>query len=134
MYKGGCLCGVVNFEISGNICNIVYCHCSLCRKAQGSAYATNGNVKLDDFKFISGENNLTAYQASPNQTKFFCKTCGSPIMSRNTAKPDNIRIRLGSIESDISERPGCHIFVTSKANWDDITDDLPKYESYAPDE
>jgi len=130
MYKGGCLCGAVIFEISGNINNIVYCHCSLCRKAQGSAYATNGNVKLGDFKFISGENNLTAYESPPSQTKFFCKTCGSPIMSRNTAKPDNIRVRLGTIESKINERPGSHIFVTSKANWDVITDDLPQYEGY----
>ena len=37
MYKGGCLCGTVCFEIRGAIRNIVYCHCSQCRKAQGSA-------------------------------------------------------------------------------------------------
>jgi len=130
MYKGSCLCGTVRFEISDRISNIIYCHCSLCRKAQGSAYATNGNVKLESFTFISGENNLTTYESPPGQSKFFCKTCGSPIMSRNTAKPDNVRVRLGTIESDINERPGSHIFVTSKANWDVITDNLPQYEGY----
>ena len=40
MYTGGCLCGVVRFEITGGIDDIVYCHCSRCRKAQGSANAT----------------------------------------------------------------------------------------------
>jgi len=133
MYKGSCLCGAVRFEISGKINNIVHCHCSLCRTAQGGAFATNGNVKQDEFRFVDGENNLTGFESTPGQTKFFCKTCGSPIMSKNTTSPNNIRVRLGTIESDINERPGSHIFVTSKANWDVITDDLPKYEGYEPE-
>ncbi len=128
IYKGGCLCGTVRFEISGSINDIIMCHCSLCRKAQGSAYATNANVATDDFKFISGEDNLTAYESTPGQLKSFCKTCGSPIMSQQISKPDIIRIRLGTIESDIVERPGAHIFVDSKANWDELDEQLPRYK------
>ena len=130
MYHGGCLCGKVKFTISNKINDIVYCHCSLCRKAQGSAFATNGNIEASNFKFLSGENNLTTYQASENQTKLFCTSCGSPIMSKNTLNPDVIRIRLGTIESDINESPEAHIFVSSKANWEEITDNLPQYDEY----
>ncbi|VAW99998.1 hypothetical protein MNBD_GAMMA22-1080 [hydrothermal vent metagenome] len=129
-YKGSCLCGTVRFEISGPINDIIMCHCSLCRKAQGSAYATNANVATADFKFICGENNLTDYESTPGQLKSFCKTCGSPIMSRQRSVPENIRIRLGSIESDITERPEAHIFVSSKANWDELNDKLPHYKNY----
>ncbi len=93
MYNGSCLCGTVKFTITDKIKNIVYCHCSLCRKAQGSAFATNGNVEIENFNFLSGQNNLTTYQYSENQTKLFCKTCGSPIMSKNTLAPDMVRIR-----------------------------------------
>ena len=130
MYNGSCLCGKITFTISGAIKNIVHCHCSLCRKAQGSAFATNANVNVMHFNFVSGENNLTPYQSTPTQTKYFCKTCGSPIMSKNTETPENIRIRLGTIVSDICERPAAHIFVSSKANWETICDNLPKYENY----
>lgn len=131
-YKGGCLCGKVRFEIRGEIQNIVYCHCSLCRKAQGSAFATNGVVDAEKFVFVSGEDEMTGYQSSPEQTKYFCKHCGSPIISRSLSSPDKVRVRLGVIESNIAERPAAHIFVTSKANWDTICDDLPQYESYEP--
>ncbi|MEN8167336.1 MAG: GFA family protein [Pseudomonadota bacterium] len=131
-YKGGCLCGKVRFEITGAIENIIYCHCSQCRKAQGSAFATNGNVDLDKFKFTSGEDELTGYAATPGQTKYFCKHCGSPIISRNESSPTRVRVRLGTIESAITERPMAHIFVTSKANWEEIADDLPQYASYEP--
>lgn len=130
MYHGSCLCGEVTFTINNEIKDIVCCHCSLCRKAQGSAFATNANVKMKDFNFVSGESNLSSYRSSETQTKLFCKTCGSPIISKNTLTPDTIRIRLGSIETDIVERPEAHIFVASKANWEDISDNIPQYDEY----
>ena len=133
MYAGGCLCGSVRFEITGPIRNIVYCHCSQCRKAQGSAFATNGIVRASDFKILSETNVLTSYESTPGQTKYFCKICGSPILSKTESKPEQVRVRLGTIESDISERPLAHIFVTSKANWEEISGDLPQYEGYEPD-
>jgi hypothetical protein len=133
MYRGGCLCGSVRFEISGKIRNIVHCHCSRCRKAQGSAFATNGIVKAGEFKILSGADTLTGYESSPGQTKYFCRICGSPIMSKSDSRPEQVRVRLGTIDSDIEERPMAHIFVTSKANWEEITGDLPQYAGYEPD-
>lgn len=130
MYHGSCLCGEVTFTINNEIKDIFCCHCSLCRKAQGSAFATNANVKMKDFNFVSGESNLSSYRSSETQTKLFCKTCGSPIMSKNTLTPDMIRIRLGTIETDIVECPEAHIFVASKANWEDISDNLPQYDEH----
>lgn len=133
MYKGGCLCGSVRFEIKGPIRNIVYCHCSQCRKAQGSAFATNGIVKAGDFDILTGADLLTGYESSPGQTKYFCKICGSPILSKSEARPEQVRVRLGTIDSEIVERPIAHIFSTSKASWENITDDLPQYEAFEPD-
>ena len=130
MYKGSCLCGKVRFEITSEIKDIVFCHCSNCRKAQGSAFATNANVSKDGFRFVSGEDDLTSYQSSPQRVKYFCKHCGSPIISKNSSQPDIVRIRLGSIEGDIKEKPKAHIFVGSKANWEVINDNLPKYDTY----
>lgn len=133
MYTGGCLCGVVRFEIRGPIRNIVYCHCSQCRKVQGSAYATNGIVAAADFCLTQGDDALGYYEEAPGQRKYFCRHCASPIVSKNAAFPDQVRVRLGTIESDISERPSAHIFVSSKANWDEIPDDgLPRYDGHEP--
>lgn len=132
MYAGGCLCGAVRFEIRGTIRNIVYCHCSQCRKAQGSAFATNGIVAAADFVFLSGEASLTGYEATPGQTKYFCSGCGSPIISRSVHKPDQVRVRLGVVESPIRERPAAHIFFSSKADWEEPEVELPRYDSHEP--
>ncbi len=132
MYEGGCLCGAVRFEIAGPIRNIVYCHCSRCRKAQGSAFATNGIAAADEFTITQGEDALTVYESMPGKTKHFCRICGSPIASKNAADPGNVRVRIGTIDSVIAERPMAHIFATSKADWEEICDDLPQYPSYEP--
>lgn len=131
-YNGSCLCGIVSFEITGEIQDIIYCHCSQCRKAQGSAFATNANVSKNEFHFISGKDELTCFEPQAGHPKYFCKHCGSPIISKNIEYPDRVRIRLGTIESNIIERPQAHIFATSKANWEDITDTLPQHEAYEP--
>ena len=130
MYKGSCLCGDVSFEITGEIKDIICCHCSKCRKAQGSAFATNGNLEEKHFKIISGKENLTKYESAKGEYKYFCKKCGSPIISKSNSKPGNVRVRLGTIETEIKERAEAHIFVSSKANWETINDNLPQYESY----
>ena len=131
-YIGGCLCGKVRFAISGEINEIVCCHCSQCRKAQGSAYATNGNVDINKFNLIRGKDELARYQSTVTEAKYFCKNCGSPIFSKNKTRPNTVRIRLGTIETPIVERPVGHIFVGSKANWEDIEGRLPQYEEYEP--
>jgi len=132
MYKGGCFCGAVRFEITSTISKIIYCHCSQCRKLQGSAFATNGVVDKEHFKIISGEADLTAHKLNSAQTRYFCKHCGSPIKSENTAFADKVRVRIGTIDGDINEKPHAHIFVDSKANWDKVCDELPQYPEYEP--
>lgn len=132
MYKGKCLCGEVTFAVSGAISSIIHCHCSLCRKSTGTAYATNGFVDTANFAIVSGQQKLSTYAFKPGRNRYFCANCGSPVYSSNAQDPTRIRVRLGLFDSDITERPGSHNFVTSKANWDDLEANLPKYESFEP--
>lgn len=130
MYKGGCLCGGIRYEITNEITNIVCCHCSECRKAQGSAFATNGVVDEKSFHIVSGQSLLTKYEPSSGYTKLFCSMCGSPIISTSTKKPGVVRVRIGTIDTDIKEKPITHIFVGSKANWEEICGTKPQFEGF----
>ena len=132
MYKGKCLCGAVEIEIAGKVSDIIHCHCSLCRKNSGTAYATNGFIDTDSFSVIKGEQNLSTFSFKPGRNRHFCKTCGSPVYSSNADDPSRLRLRLGILDSDITERPISHNFVSSKANWEEIDADLPKYDRFEP--
>ena len=132
MYTGKCLCGEVKIQVYGEISDIIHCHCSLCRKNSGTAYATNGFVNSKDFKVVEGDEQLTTFSFKPGRNRYFCSKCGSPVYSANQQDLGRIRIRLGIFDCDIKEKPISHNFVTSKANWEDMAADLPRYESFEP--
>ena len=59
MYIGKCLCGDIEIKITGEIGDIIHCHCSLCRKNSGTAFATNGFINVTDFEITLGKGNLS---------------------------------------------------------------------------
>ncbi len=127
--RGSCLCGAVRYEFQRPIHGINYCHCRQCRKANGTAFATNAAVDRDTFKIISGESGLKGYQSSPGKMRYFCGNCGSPIYSHSTQSPDRVYVRIGTLDSDAGLCPDIHIHVASKAPWYQIHDDLPQRQA-----
>lgn len=49
--KGGCLCGAVEYEIHGEMRDIVNCHCSKCRKFHGN-FGAYTSVKVEKLNII----------------------------------------------------------------------------------
>lgn len=128
MLKGSCLCNAIQYEIEGELGPTMMCHCSKCRKANGSAYAINSAVKTDQFHFIKGQELVSEFESSPGVFRSFCKQCGSPLLSRRPSQPDIVRLRIGTLDTPVDVKPLAHIFVGSKASWDEIHDDIPQYD------
>ncbi|MFO0697219.1 MAG: GFA family protein [Polyangiales bacterium] len=132
MVEGGCLCGAVRYEVRGELGPIVCCHCSQCRKAQGTAFATNAPIRADDFVLLSGADVLRTYSSSPGKHRCFCGVCGSPIHSRRDDRPEVLRLRIGTLDTPIDARPTAHIYTGSKAEWYEIRDSLPQHREREP--
>ena len=133
MVTGSCLCGGVQFRIDAPLEPIQVCHCSQCRKAQGTPFATNLPVETKAFTLVQGAELLSEYESSPGKRRLFCRRCGSPIYSRKDTLPGVVRIRAGLINEPIEVKPIAHFHVASKANWWPITDSLPQFpEAYVP--
>jgi hypothetical protein len=126
MIRGSRLCGAVKYRIDGRLFDALNCHCSMCRKAHGSAFRSRATVKAADFEFVQGENSLTFYESSPGNRRGFCRVCGSPILSKFDAHPNCFGVPLGALDDDPGIRPKRHMHVASKAPWFSITDDLPQ--------
>ena len=128
--KGSCLCGAVTYEISGSPQLIGHCHCSMCRKSHGAAFATWAIIDPDQFRWTSGVESVAAYASSPGRERRFCKSCGSPLVATHSGKITEVV--LGTVDADPGMRPREHIFVGSKAPWYEITDTLPQFERWPP--
>ncbi|MDX1692760.1 MAG: GFA family protein [Ketobacteraceae bacterium] len=128
MYTGSCLCKAVQFRINSELEPIQICHCSQCRKAQGSAFVTNIPVREEDIEFTSGEDCISFYESSPGKKRCFCKICGSPVYSKTVKVPGVVRIRAGLLNEPLKTKPLAHFYVADKANWYTITDELPQFD------
>ena len=127
MLTGSCLCRAVRFELHGKPGPLAYCHCSMCQRANGSAFGANVPVRSKYLKWVSGRDTIAEYESSPGKLRAFCSGCGSPLYSRRVVEPDEFRIRLGVLDGDPGRRALGHFWVSSKASWFDITDELPQY-------
>ena len=132
MTTGSCLCGAISFEINEALAPIQICHCGQCRKAQGSAFVTNIPVQENNFRLLSGEPLIGAFESSPGKQRFFCRNCGSPIYSKTEKLPGVVRVRAGTLDGDLATRPAAHMYVAHKANWFEICDQLPQYDEGLP--
>lgn len=129
MLAGSCLCGGVRYEIDGALDSVVFCHCSRCRKATGSAFAAVAPVATDAFRLSHGDELLAEYESSPGVFRVSCRTCASPLYSRRPAQPDVLRVRIGTLDTDIGAPRFMHIFAGSKADWYAIHDDAPQHDT-----
>ena len=127
MIKGSCLCGKVCYEYYADIDEISNCHCSQCRKAQGSAFVAIGPVESAKFHIKEGADLLKEFRSTPQKARVFCSNCGSPIYSTRDDLPNIKRLRLGTVDTPIHCISQYHVHVASKASWYEITDQSPRY-------
>jgi len=109
---------------------MAHCHCSMCRKFHGAAFATFAEAKQDDFRWVAGQELLKSYVAENGSVREFCGNCGSSMtFAPSNSLGDVVEFALGTLESEIDIQPDAHIFVDNKASWFFITDDLPVFSS-----
>ena len=132
-FRGSCLCGSVQYEISGEPQRFYHCHCRRCRKASGTGHASNLLVKADGIKWTRGEELVRTYKV-PEAKRFarwFCSVCGGPL-PRFTQGTGFVVIPAGSLDSEPPIRPQARIFWDSRADWSCSDDGIPVYPEYPP--
>jgi hypothetical protein len=129
MIRGSCLCGGVRFEITRAFGPFELCHCSRCRKANGSAFVAGLGVKRADFRLVRGGELIDTFEASARISSAISHAllprCGSPVPDATSDAPW-LEVPAGLLDDDPRLRPDKHIFVDFKSPWFSITDNLPR--------
>ena len=74
---GGCMCGAVRYETTGEAFSVGHCHCHSCRKHNGAAVVTLVGFKAEQVEFTGAERKI--YESSPGVGRAFCANCGTPL-------------------------------------------------------
>lgn len=127
--RGSCLCGEVVFEVQLPFDHFVNCHCSRCRKATGTAHASNAIVRADALRWLQGEALVARYDlpAARSFATSFCRRCGSPLphVTRNGRQAV---VPAGAIDDALGVSPDRHLQWASRAGWYVHGEDLPTEE------
>jgi hypothetical protein len=131
---GGCLCGAIRYEIEGEPFRIANCHCDDCRKATGSAYATNLFFKDEQVKLLQGSlKNFKHTADSKNaMTKEFCDTCGSQIFGSGAMRPGVRNVKVGSIDDASFVKPDVNLYTSHALSCTLIDENVDNFEAMPP--
>lgn len=116
---GGCLCGRVRIEASGDPDRVGICHCLDCRKQHGALFHASA-IFPQNVVTIEGETNSYA-------GRYFCPHCGSSIFSRTD---DEIEINLGSLDVPDRLKPTYELWTIRREKW---LPEFPLIERYERD-
>lgn len=127
---GGCSCGRVRYRIDAPLRAARSCHCSRCRKTFSGAGSAYAEVVPGSFTWESGRDDVTSYETAPGWGLSFCRTCGSTLCGTHDGEVHGVT--LGTVDGDPGVQIEMHLFVGSRAPWDHIGGDAPRFDAFPP--
>ncbi len=117
---GGCQCGAVRYTIAAGPMKSVVCHCRMCQRACGNAFAPLLEALSDSFTW---HGTPAEWASSDFAKRGFCATCGTPLYYRSG---DTTEVMAGTLAPGFDFRPAEQIAVESRRGWARRLGDLPE--------
>ena len=127
--SGGCLCGAVRYEISGDMRGVVNCHCSSCRRFHGN-FGAYTSVKVENLILVEQRGLkyfISPTEETPNVHRGFCVNCGSSLFW-HPQDQEAIAVAAGSLDNPTHLHTIGHVWMSQRGDYYDIHDDLPNFE------
>jgi hypothetical protein len=130
---GGCMCGAVRYETTGESFGINHCHCQSCRKHNGAVVVTLAGFKADQITFSGDKRKI--YGSSPGVGRAFCGKCGTPLTWEGDSDDlgSIFEMHISTFDNPDVLVPTAHAFDPERIPWFDIADNLPRYQGFADD-
>ncbi len=133
MLSGSCACGCVTYAIHGKLFGpINHCHCWRCRKQSGASFGTTASIHSTEFELLTGQDRLAFWESSPGFRRYFAACCGSAIYKASDQTPQELRLRLGTLDTDPCVSIELHFMAGSKVPWVIIEDGLAQEHNGGP--
>ena len=125
---GGCHCGAIRYDVTGEPAYSALCHCSDCRKASGAPMVGWALFRQADVT-VHGE--PARYLSSAAAERHFCPACGTGLFYYNAQVfPGQVDIQISTLDDPSLFPPQIHVQYAEAAPWMDGAHDLPRFDRY----
>jgi hypothetical protein len=115
---GGCQCGAIRYEITGQPLEVYVCHCRECRKQSASAFGISVWVNRADFALLTGTPRFWSRPADSDRTIdcAFCLDCGTRVWHEpgGGVRGGAIAVKGGSLDEPVDISSAAHVWVSRK--------------------
>lgn len=131
MAEGGCYCGSVRYEITGDSINHAICHCRDCQKSSGAASVAWIMLAEDGFAVTKGE--LKSVHGQGGAQRMFCADCGTGIAYKNADMlPGMIDVQTVTLDAPDSYIPDMSIQLAEQVSWVKTAHEIPGFDRFPP--
>jgi hypothetical protein len=117
-FTGGCLCGAVRYEATGEPAYMGLCFCADCRKASGSGFIPFIGFPAAALRFTGKTLMYTSTSAKgTDSVRNSCPTCGGLVFGGIVGTDDSHTIYAGSLDDPSVFKPTVAIFGRSRPDW-----------------
>ncbi|KAI6793906.1 phosphoglycerate mutase-like protein [Hortaea werneckii] len=151
-FKASCACTRITLQSTQLPQSCSACHCIPCQKLSGGPFQAYAETASDALTLYDNQEKLR-YQGFPKDDiggiayvrlsalgeRAYCVSCRTPLAMRYKHRPDSTGIAMGCLDAGSVQGESAkaafkveeHIFVSQKAWWYDINDDVPKHDRFS---
>lgn len=132
-YAGGCACGAIRYEISGQPLVQNHCQCRDCQYKSGTGHGSYLTFPRIGVELHGKATHWDIVGDSGNaKTRAFCPTCGSPVYMTFAAAPEVFTVHAASLDDPGRFKPQVVTYGVRGYAWDHLDPTLPKFDKMPP--
>ncbi len=128
-FEGGCYCGAVRYETTGDPIFQGFCHCRECQYISGGGANVLMAVPEATFKYTKGT--PKAFQRGDLDapvTREFCADCGTHLLSKAPGVPGAAILKVGTLDDSSSFQPQMAIYNCDKKPYHLIPEGVASFD------
>jgi len=118
--SGGCLCGAIRYRVDGPLRDVVFCHCTRCRRTHGH-FAAYTACAREDLELVEARG-LRWHELDGAQ-RGFCGECGASVLWQREGRP-TVSIAAGTLDEPTGLSASHHIFTADAGDYYRLADGL----------
>ena len=121
---GGCQCGALRYAFYVAPQNAHACHCRMCQRATGGAFALLAGAPKGDFAWTKGE--PAAFASSSLASRAYCRDCGTPLTFAYNMPEARLYVTIRSLDDPERVPIERQYGIESRLAWVKFCDGLPE--------
>ncbi len=129
-FEGGCYCGALRYEATGDPLFKGQCHCRECQYISGGSPNMLMALPESGFSYTKGApSEFRRSDLDTPVTREFCADCGTHILAKSPGVPGSVILKVGTLDDPSAfGEPQMAIFLCDKQSFHHVPDGVASFD------